>query len=43
MPAAASTTQATSSARRESATARPSGPANSIVTATPIGIRSIAS
>ena len=42
IPAAASTTHARSSARRESATASPSGPANSIVTATPIGMRSMA-
>ena len=43
MPAAASTIHSPSSGRREPATATASGPANSIVTATPSGIRSIAS
>ena len=40
MPAAASTTQSRSSARREPNTATPSGPTNSNVTATPSGMRS---
>ena len=43
MPAAASTIQAPSRGRREPSTATSSGPANSIVTATPSGIRAIAS
>ena len=42
IPAAASATQTRSRGLRESQTASPSGPANSIVTATPIGIRSMA-
>ena len=42
MPAAASATHSRSSGRREANTATSSGPANSIVTATPSGIRSIA-
>ena len=42
-PAPASSTQPTSRARREPASATPSGPRNSIVTATPSGIREIAS
>ena len=40
MPAAASTTQARSSSRREEAIATPSGPTNSKVTAMPSGMRS---
>ena len=42
-PAPASATHATSRAWREPASATPSGPRNSIVTATPSGIRAIAS
>ena len=42
-PAPASSTHATSRAWREPASATPSGPRNSIVTATPSGIRAIAS
>jgi hypothetical protein len=43
MPAAASAIHTPSSGRREPITATSSGPANSIVTPTPSGIRSIAS
>ncbi len=43
MPAAASATHSRSSGRREPTTATASGPQNSIVTAMPNGMRSIAS
>ena len=43
MPVAASAIQTPSSGRREPITATSSGPVNSIVTATPSGIRAIAS
>ena len=42
IPAAASATQSRSSGRREPATATPSGPTNSKVTAAPSGMRSSA-